>query len=138
MKVYVDSSVIVRLVAGEDDPIDDWGRWEYAISNELATIETMRAIDRLRILNQIDANIFSEYSRVAHALFEDLEIVLLQSPILRRAGGSFPTVISTPDAIHLATALLWQEDTGERLTFLTHDRQLRAAAQACGFATSKL
>jgi predicted nucleic acid-binding protein len=136
MRAYIDSSVIVRQVFGEDDPIEDWGAWEPAIASELASIEIMRAIDRLRVLKQIGDKEFSDYSRAAVALLADLEIVRLQGPILRRAAGSFPTVISTSAAIHLATALLWQEDTGERLTFLTHDRQLRTAAQACGFSTS--
>jgi predicted nucleic acid-binding protein len=36
------------------------------------------------------------------------------------------------DAIHLATALLWRETTGEDLTMATHDRALAIAAEAHG------
>jgi predicted ABC-type transport system involved in lysophospholipase L1 biosynthesis ATPase subunit len=36
------------------------------------------------------------------------------------------------DAIHLATALMYFETSGEELVMLTHDRQLAAASQACG------
>ena len=39
--------------------------------------------------------------------------------------------VKTLDAIHLATALLWEEHAGE-IVFLTHDGQLANAARACG------
>jgi hypothetical protein len=39
--------------------------------------------------------------------------------------------VKTLDAIHLATALLWDEQAGE-IVFLTLDRQLANAARACG------
>ena len=42
--------------------------------------------------------------------------------------GPFRAVVGALDAIHLSTALMWREDTGDDVTFLTHDRQLRAAA----------
>jgi hypothetical protein len=43
-----------------------------------------------------------------------------------------PTELGTLDAIHLATALLWTEMTGEHLTMATHDEALAIAAQAYG------
>src|SRR5437899_2717560 len=134
MKVYVDSSVLVRLVMGEDNPVQAWGNWELAISSELTNVEVMRAIERLRVLNQVTGHTFANMSRASSALLAELELVPMQPAVLRQAAAYFPKVIGTLDAIHLATALLWQEDTGEQLIFLTHDRQLRIAAQACGLA----
>ena len=43
-----------------------------------------------------------------------------------------PTELGTLDAIHLATALLWREMTGEDLTMATHDGALAIAAEAHG------
>ena len=43
-----------------------------------------------------------------------------------------PTEMGTLDAIHLATALLWHESTGEELTMATHDRALALGAKAYG------
>ena len=40
----------------------------------------------------------------------------------------------TVDAIHLATALLWKEESRAGLTMATHDRALGLAAQAHGLA----
>ena len=56
----------------------------------------------------------------------------LNRAVLHRAADPFPTVLGTRDAIHLASALLWMEEKGEPLTFLTHDAQLAIAARACG------
>ena len=43
-----------------------------------------------------------------------------------------PTTLGTLGAIHLATALLWIEQEGEPLKFLTHDVELAIAAKASG------
>jgi len=137
MKVYVDSSVIVRLITREGDPIEGWGQWELAITSEVAIIEVMRAAYRLRVMNEVTPEGHNELLRAGSALLDELRVVRFQPAILRRAAGHFPTAIGALDAIHLATALLWEEDTDDRLTFLTHDRQLRSAAQACGLATAR-
>ncbi len=44
-----------------------------------------------------------------------------------------PMVVKTLDAIHLASALLFQERTGDNLTFATHDLQQTTCARALGF-----
>jgi hypothetical protein len=60
-----------------------------------------------------------------------LDLIPIDRAVLRRAGGAFPMPVQTLDAIHLATALLWDEHAGD-IVFLTHDRQLANAARACG------
>jgi uncharacterized protein len=59
--------------------------------------------------------------------------MFLTRPILRRAALPMPTVVKTLDAIHLASALLFQERTGDSLTFATHDLQQATCARALGF-----
>ena len=56
----------------------------------------------------------------------------LDRTILRRASDPFPVPMGTLDAIHLATALLWQEANDEPLTLATHDAALGLAARAHG------
>ena len=52
--------------------------------------------------------------------------------IFQRASETFPTVVGTLDAIHLATALAIREI--ENLDYLlTHDSQLGTAARSLGF-----
>jgi len=56
----------------------------------------------------------------------------IEPAVLNRAAASFPTVLSALDAIHVATALLWMEEQGEPLLFVTHDVQQAIAARTCG------
>jgi predicted nucleic acid-binding protein len=137
VSVYIDSSVLVRILLREPSPVPDWGVWDLAISSELTRLEVMRAVDRIRVLSGATSEEMERLSGVAAMLLAPLELLPLRARVLRRASGPFPTVISASDAIHLASALLWQEDTGHDLTLLTHDRQLRAAATACGLQTGE-
>jgi hypothetical protein len=41
--------------------------------------------------------------------------------------------LGTPDALHLATALIWRDRMGPLRTLATHDTALGLAAQAFGF-----
>lgn len=134
MNVYVDASVVVRLLLGEANPLATWGHWSVAVSSELGRLEVMRALERLRVLKEVTNEEFAYLAHAASTLLSQIQFLPIEPVTLRRAAAYFPTVISAPDSIHLATALLWQEDTDEDLTFLTHDRQLAAAARACGLA----
>ncbi len=66
------------------------------------------------------------------AVIASLELVEIDAAVLERAAQPMPTELGTLDAIHLASALLWQQVTGEDLTMATHDRALALGAQAHG------
>jgi len=55
--------------------------------------------------------------------------------VLSRASEPFPIPLGTPDALHLATALLWREQNGKDLVMATHDGGLALAARAFGLET---
>jgi predicted nucleic acid-binding protein len=116
--VYLDSSVLIAWLLKEPNRFPEPDASSAAISSELIRLEFARVVRR-------------------HQIERRLKLENIVPVVLARAAVHFPTIVGTLDAIHLATALLWQEDTGDRLTFLTHDRQLRTAARACGFATSQ-
>ena len=59
-------------------------------------------------------------------------LVPLDTVVLERAAEPFPTLLSSLDAIHLATALLARTQV-EDLCFATHDGELATAARAVGF-----
>jgi hypothetical protein len=70
---------------------------------------------------------------IADRLFE-LEIMLkamriiqLGAPVLKRAKASFPTVVRSLDAIHLASA-----EMAKASSFLSQDKQQLATARALG------
>ena len=132
MKVVVDTSVVVRVLLGEPHPVPCWGKWDQAYVSTLVQTEFYRVADRLRL-----EGAFTDHDRVQVARDFDLfwstcHKVFPDARILKRAAGSFPTILGTLDAIHLSTILLLENQLQESLTLLTHDRQLAAAAAACG------
>lgn len=132
MNVYLDTSVVLRVLFGEPNPIDFWGRWERAYSSALWRTEALRTIDRLRLLHEITDVEVADLVRDIQAAHETFVICPLDERILRRASETFPTVVGTLDAIHLATAISIRES--DQVDFLvTHDSQLGTAARSVGF-----
>ena len=53
-----------------------------------------------------------------------MEIVKLTGPVLPSVSQPLPTALGTLDALHLATALLWREQTSADLVMATHGEAL--------------
>lgn len=131
MKVYVDTSVTLRVLFREPQPLPVWGRWTEAYASRLWFTEALRTLDRVRVLAGMSDSQVALLRRDIDLVHSDFHIVPLSERILARAGDSFPTVIGTLDAIHLATALHVRDTLGLDV-FLTHDTQLATAASASG------
>ena len=131
-KVYVDASVVLRRILKQPGALEDWLTAETAVASELLQVEALRTLDRFRVTGKLsDAEMAAAVGelKIYVAAFEQVPI---DSGVLRRASGAFPTPLGTLDAIHLATALIWIESNSEDLVLFTHDRQLAAAARAWG------
>jgi len=68
-----------------------------------------------------------------YRIMEALEVVEPSRIVLSRAAQPLPTTLGTLDAIHLATALVWQEQSGEDLVMATRGQSLATAARSVGF-----
>jgi predicted nucleic acid-binding protein len=132
MTVYLDTSVILRILFREANPVEVWGKWERAFSSSLWRIEALRTVDRLRLSGDLSDEDVADLVRDIRLVHETLAIHPLLERILQRAGESFPTAVGTLDAIHLATALAIREAEAIDL-LLTHDGQLATAARSVGF-----
>ena len=133
MNVYVDASIILRLLLTQADPLEQWGSWTIAVSSELAKVEVWRNVHRLHVLRTISDDEFKNLSDAAAWLLAQIDFIRLDARVLRKSAGPFRTVIGALDAIHLSTAVLWRDDKNEEMTFLSHDQQLRKAASDHGF-----
>ena len=129
-QVYVDASVIVAATLDQPGALRGV-RWISAVSSELIVAELLRTLDQLRLTSRTPDAELAQLREEAERNLAKLDLVPINRAVLRRAGGAFPGPVKTLDAIHLATALLWDEQTGE-IVFLTLDRQLAHAARACG------
>ncbi len=132
MNVYLDTSVILRVLFRDPHAFPGWGRWSQACASTLWEVEARRTVDRARLDGALDDVLVAAAHEQVNLLQQHILAVPVTETILERAGNSFPTVIGTLDAIHLATAIhLRNHMTLD--CFLTHDRQLATAAKATGF-----
>ena len=133
MILYLDTSVVLRVLLKEPKPLRSWGDWEEAVSSDLMGVEARRAIDRSRL----DAALDDEQVAELHQQLRQVEIrlrrIALNRRIMGRAAQPMATAVKTLDAIHLASALLFQEARGASVLFATHDGQQATAARALGF-----
>jgi predicted nucleic acid-binding protein len=132
MNVYLDTSVVLRVLFREPNPVTIWTKWDKAYSSSLWRVEALRTVDRLRLLHEISDSEVADLVREVQDVHETLAIHPLDERIMQRASETFPTVVGTLDAIHLATAISVRESEGIDL-LLTHDSQLGTAARSLGF-----
>lgn len=132
MTLYVDTPVLLRVVLGEPGRLAEWSRSERWISSELVRLESLRTIDRARILAGLtDRDVSARRAAVLEQLCA-FDLVRIGPRVLERAAEPFPTSLGSLDAIHLASALLVRERYPE-MVFTTHDAELATAARAVGF-----
>lgn len=132
MNVYVDSSVLLRVVLGEPGRLRIWSRITSPVASELIRLECLRTIDRARIrLHVEDEDVAGRRAAVLEAI-ETFSLVPVGPRILERAAEPFPTMLGSLDAIHLASALLVRAAFDD-LSLATHDQELAVAARGVGF-----
>lgn len=135
MIAYLDSSALLRLVLREQGALEELPSAETLVSSELLSVECLRTLDRLRLQGALSLEETLARRDAVVDWLEAVDLVLLQRSVLSRASEPFPTPLGTLDALHLATALLWREQTGKDLVMATHDAGLALAARAFGFET---
>ena len=133
MIAYLDSSVILRLILSEEDPLREWPDVHHGVTSALAEVEVFRTLDRLRFsILPPDAQLLVGRREAAFRILEGLETIEVTRAVLTRAAQPLPTSLGTLDAIHLVSAMGWREQF-ENLVFATHDIALSGAARANGF-----
>ena len=132
MIAYLDSSVLLRLVLGEPGRLAEWPKVDQGVTSELARVECLRTLDRLRARGDLTDTEVGVARRTVLQLLEAVELVMLGPAVLRRAADPFPTPLGTLNALHLATALEWLAARRDPLVLATHDAELARAASACG------
>lgn len=134
MITYLDTSALLRLIFREAGALEQLVREsDGLVSSELLAVEAPRAIDRLRLQGALSLDEAGSRRAAVAEWLEAVDLVLLQRPVLARASEPFPTPLGTLDALHLATALVWQDRMRRALVMATHDRDLALAARSFGF-----
>lgn len=133
MIAYLDSSVLLRVAFGQPPRLAEWDQLKVAVASELIRVECLRTIDRMRLGVPLEDRQVVIRREAVFELIEHLDLIPVEAAVLERAAEPFPTTLGTLDAIHLASALLWQRSEGRQFDcFLTHDEKLGRAALASG------
>lgn len=132
MIAYLDSSTILRIVLGQDNALKEWRSITEGAASALVEVECLCTLDQLRLAEGLDDAEIAVRREAVFQVLEAVEVVELTRPVLARAAQPLPTALGTLDAIHLATALLWKDRSGEDLVMATHDDALATAARASG------
>lgn len=132
MKAYLDSSVILRFVLGEPGRLAEWRRIDAAYTSEIASVECLRTLDRLRLSGGMSDRELARRRATLMEVLEGLDQLRLNRAVLDRASDAFPSQVRTLDALHLASASLVRARVPS-LRFATHDAELGAAAAGMGF-----
>jgi len=130
---YLDSSVVLRVVLGQPDALAEWKEVESGVASALVEVECLRTLDRLRLMGAVSDDELAERRAAVFGLMAAMEVVEVTRTVLARASQPLPTAVGTLDALHLATSLLWREQSGAELALATHDAALGRAARASGF-----
>jgi len=132
MIAYVDSSVLLRLALGQPNALAEWRQIDRGVSSALISTESLRTLDRVRVRAGLSDLEVSRRRATILQLIGSLELIDVDARVLERAAQPMPTELGTLDAIHLASALLWQDAMDIDPVVATHDTALGLAAKAHG------
>lgn len=133
MFVYVDSSVLLRVVLGEPKRLRSWSRIVQPASSELIRVECSRTLDRARLAGVLGDDEVADRREAVEEVLATFDLVTIDRRILRRAAEPLPTTLGTLDALHLASAMALRMRVPD-LRLATHDEALALAARAVGFS----
>lgn len=130
---YVDTSAVLRVLFSEAGQAVELVAGDRAIASHLLEVEAFRAVDRERLLGNLDDEQTARKRKELMELLAMLDLVPIDGHVIERAKSSFAVNVRALDAIHVVTAeLVSNEASGEVLEFWTHDNRQATAALSRG------
>ena len=130
---YVDASAVLRVLFSEPGPRVPLASDDRVVSSQLIEIEVFGAVDRERLLGNLDDTQTATKRKELADLLAMLDLARIDGAIIDRAKSPFAVNVRALDAIHVATAeILAGEAEGEPLEFWTHDDRQATAALSRG------
>ena len=130
-QIYVDASVVMRIVFAEPGKRAPLTNKSVAVSSELLQIEAFRALDHARLGGQLDDLQMARKSKELFALLAIVHLFPVSAEVLELARATFPIRVRALDALHVATAEAVASEVGP-IDFWTHDVGLASAATVRG------
>ncbi|MEO5815413.1 MAG: type II toxin-antitoxin system VapC family toxin [Gemmatimonadaceae bacterium] len=136
MIVYAESSAILAWLLGEPSQevaIRAMEEAELVVTSSLTGVECARGLSRARATGRVSGADELAALRLLDVAERSWDIHDLSDRVMSLARSSFPVEpVRTLDAMHLATAMIFQEALGE-VIILSFDDRVRENAIAMGF-----
>ncbi len=130
---YVDASAILRLLFSEPGITIAFEADDRVVSSQLLEVEAFRAVDRERLVGNLDDRETAIKRKELTSLIAMLDLLPIDGAVIDRAKASFAVNVRALDALHVASAeVLLAEADGESLEFWTHDGRQATAALSRG------
>jgi hypothetical protein len=124
---------VLRILFSEPGPKVQFAGDDRVVSSQLVEIEAFRAVDRERLLGNLDDAETASKRKELTDLLAMLDLAAIHAEVVDRAKNPFAVNVRALDAIHVATAeILAAEAAGESLEFWTHDDRQATAALSRG------
>ena len=121
--IYLDSSVVLAQLFGEQRTLPVTVGDEYLISSQLLQYE---------VWNRIHArSLTRSHGQITQALLNRVTLLALSPSVITRALDPFPVAVRTLDALHLAS-IEYLGQRGQEIVLATFDRRLLSGALALG------
>lgn len=136
MILYLDSSALAKRYlaeAGSADVERLIGEAEFVATSVITRAEISAALARARRQRLLDSHSASQVRALFTAHWGSLiRLSLIESTVERADTLAWELDLRGYDAVHLATAVQWNESMGETPLLATYDRELWTGAQAVG------
>lgn len=113
MIVYLDTSVILRLLLKEPNELPEWTQIQHGVTSELTTVECHRGLHRARSIGRLNDENLTLAQAYAREILSRLTKVNITPELLERAEGSLPGTLAALDAIHLTSAMTFRDRQNE-------------------------
>jgi predicted nucleic acid-binding protein len=130
---YVDASALLRILFAEPGPSVPLTGDARLVSSELVEVETFRAVDRERLVGNLDDAETAMKRKELTDLLAMLDLAAVDAAVVERAKSPFAVNVRALDAVHVATAEVLSGESGsEGVEFWTHDERQATAALSRG------
>jgi predicted nucleic acid-binding protein len=132
---YIDTSAYLQLfIKGSgSDKARKIARDCRLLSSTIIVVECFSALARKKREGELPEEVFRKALKAVKGGFRSLEIVNINDAVLKRTKDiALHSSYRSLDALHISSALLFQESTDIELTFITSDKIQRDAATNSG------
>ncbi len=138
MIVYLDASALVKRYvreAGSDDVAQLLAQAEVIGTSLVSRAEVAAALARAARMGMVKPDQAEAALLVFRAEWPRLARIQLTEPLIGRADAvAWEHGLRGYDAVHLASALYWQESLRQAVVLATYDRELWRAGEAAGLS----